>query len=147
MPTTSTDYSFALLATVNCCPPSNDLIPIACRYLFHYICEDGLVYMCMADYSFGKRIPFAYLLDIKHRFLEQYGQELGLESSTLPYAKNEFSKVLAKQMVTIPFVPFILSRLFFQMVGLNVYSKTKPNMDRYGRNTSRMTRMSTRSSM
>ncbi|KAG5457049.1 MAG: hypothetical protein BJ554DRAFT_3043 [Olpidium bornovanus] len=32
------------------------------RYLFHYISEDGVVYMCMADDSFGKGLPVVPLL-------------------------------------------------------------------------------------
>lgn len=66
-------------------------------HLFHYICEDGLTYMCMADDSFGRRIPFAFLQDIKERFLERYGKDRALEAP--PYGLNEFSRVLSKQMV------------------------------------------------
>ncbi|KAF9399741.1 Vesicle-associated membrane protein [Podila epigama] len=67
------------------------------RYLFHYICEDGLTYMCMADDSFGRRIPFAFLQDIKERFLAEYSRERAL-NSVVPYGMNEFSKTIAKQM-------------------------------------------------
>ncbi|KAF8980725.1 hypothetical protein BGZ46_003762, partial [Entomortierella lignicola] len=58
---------------------------------------DGLTYMCMADDSFGRRIPFAFLQDIKEKFLAQYGRERALES-LLPNSMNEFSKTIAKQM-------------------------------------------------
>ncbi|KAF9916873.1 hypothetical protein FBU30_001111 [Linnemannia zychae] len=79
-------------------PPNNSkLTYIYDRYLFHYICEDGLTYMCMADDSFGRRIPFAFLQDIKEKFLTQYGHERAL-SSLVPYSMNEFSKTIAKQM-------------------------------------------------
>ncbi|KAF9420905.1 Vesicle-associated membrane protein [Entomortierella beljakovae] len=79
-------------------PPNNSkLTYVYDRYLFHYICEDGLIYMCMADDSFGRRIPFAFLQDIKEKFLAQYGQQLALES-LLPYSLNEFKTTLAKQM-------------------------------------------------
>lgn len=54
--------------------------------------------MCMADDSFGRRIPFAFLQDIKEKFLTQYGRERAL-SSLVPYGMNEFSKTIAKQMV------------------------------------------------
>ncbi|KAF9355619.1 hypothetical protein BGX34_010344, partial [Mortierella sp. NVP85] len=80
-------------------PPGNSkLTYVYDRYLFHYISEDGLTYMCMADDAFGRRIPFAFLHDIKDKFLAQYGRELGLESSSMAYSRNEFAKVLAKQM-------------------------------------------------
>ncbi|KAF9355717.1 hypothetical protein BGX26_006226 [Mortierella sp. AD094] len=79
-------------------PPNNSkLTYVYDRYLFHYICEDGLTYMCMADDSFGRRIPFAFLQDIKEKFLAQYGRERALES-LVPYSMNEFSKTIAKQM-------------------------------------------------
>ncbi|KAG0343861.1 Vesicle-associated membrane protein, partial [Podila humilis] len=68
------------------------------RYLFHYICEDGLIYMCMADDSFGRRIPFAFLQDIKERFLSDYSRERALSSNIVPFGMNEFSKTIAKQM-------------------------------------------------
>ncbi|KAG0312064.1 hypothetical protein BGZ99_009738 [Dissophora globulifera] len=79
-------------------PPNNSkLTYVYDRYLFHYVCEDGITYMCMADDSFGRRIPFAFLQDIKAKFLAQYGRERALES-LVPYSLNEFSKTLAKQM-------------------------------------------------
>jgi len=78
-------------------PPNNSkLTYVYDRYLFHYICEDGLTYMCMADDSFNRRIPFAFLQDIKERFLTTYGQERPF--TALPYGINEFSKTIAKQM-------------------------------------------------
>jgi vesicle-associated membrane protein 7 len=67
------------------------------RYLFHYICEDGIIYMCMADDSFGRRIPFIFLQDLKEKFLNTYGKNRALEAP--PYGLNEFSRVIEKQMV------------------------------------------------
>ncbi|KAF8979101.1 hypothetical protein BGZ46_005812 [Entomortierella lignicola] len=53
--------------------------------------------MCMADDSFGRRIPFAFLQDIKQQFLTRYGLERALDAK-YPNAMNEFSRVIAKQM-------------------------------------------------
>ncbi|KAG0225001.1 hypothetical protein BGW41_004842 [Actinomortierella wolfii] len=79
-------------------PPNNSkLTYVYDRYLFHYICEDGLTYMCMADDTLGRRIPFAFLQDIKERFLAQYPRERAL-NAVVPYGMNEFSKTIAKQM-------------------------------------------------
>ncbi|KAF9105594.1 hypothetical protein BGX29_011894 [Mortierella sp. GBA35] len=79
-------------------PPNNSkLTYVYDRYLFHYICHDGLTYMCMADDTFGRRIPFAFLQDIKTRFLTQYSQERAM-TAMVPYGMNEFSKTIAKQM-------------------------------------------------
>ncbi|CAI2182429.1 3431_t:CDS:2 [Funneliformis geosporum] len=78
-------------------PPNNSkLTYVYDRYLFHYICEDGLTYMCMADDTFGRRIPFSFLQDIKERFLAAYPKERA--NTALPYGMNEFSKVIAKRM-------------------------------------------------
>ncbi|KAI7846867.1 vesicle-associated membrane protein [Circinella umbellata] len=78
-------------------PPNNSkLTYVYDRYLFHYICEDGIIYMCMADDSFGRRIPFAFLQDLKEKFLSTYGKERALQSPS--YGLQEFSRVMAKQM-------------------------------------------------
>ena len=55
--------------------------------------------MCMADDSFGRRIPFAFLQDIKERFLATYSKERA--NTAMPYGMNEFAKVIGKQMVCI----------------------------------------------
>ncbi|CAG8509018.1 3910_t:CDS:2, partial [Dentiscutata heterogama] len=52
--------------------------------------------MCMADDSFGRRVPFAFLQDIKERFLATYSKDRIDEAPT--YGLNEFCKVIAKQM-------------------------------------------------
>lgn len=67
-----------------------------CSYLFHYMSEDGIIYLCMADQAFGRRIPFAYLQDICQRFRSAYGDK---GKTAIAYAfDSEFSKILAKQM-------------------------------------------------
>ena len=38
------------------------------RYLFHYVRESGIVYLCMADEAFGRHIPFAFLTAIQKDF-------------------------------------------------------------------------------
>jgi len=65
-------------------------------HLYHILCENGIIYLCMADESFGRRIPFAFLEDVKQRFSSQYG---ATASTALAYAYNtEFSRVLRQQM-------------------------------------------------
>ncbi|CAO3678137.1 unnamed protein product [Rhizopus stolonifer] len=78
-------------------PPNNSkLTYVYDRYLFHYICEDGIIYMCMADDSFGRRIPFGFLQDLKDKFLSTFGKSRALDAP--PYGLNEFSGVIRKQM-------------------------------------------------
>ncbi|PQP95472.1 vesicle-associated membrane protein 714 isoform X2 [Prunus yedoensis var. nudiflora] len=66
------------------------------RYIFHILKSDGLTFLCMANDTFGRRIPFSYLEDIHMRFMKNYGR-------VAPYApayamNDEFSRVLHQQM-------------------------------------------------
>jgi len=73
--------------------------PSGCRHLFHYIAENGLVFMCMADEEFGRRVPFAFLEDISKRFKTAYGERA---RTAMAYAfDDDFKPVLARQMVRI----------------------------------------------
>lgn len=53
--------------------------------------------MCMADKDSKRRIPFAYLNDIKSRFEEMYGDTImtAVENNM----NEEFSRVMEKRMV------------------------------------------------
>lgn len=65
-------------------------------YLFHYISESGIIYMCIADDDFERSTAFAFLHDIKKKFETQYRQRA---HTALAYAMNsEFARVLAAQM-------------------------------------------------
>eukprot|EP00300_Choanocystis_sp_HF-7_P019153 c20251_g1_i1.p1 GENE.c20251_g1_i1~~c20251_g1_i1.p1 ORF type:complete len:226 (+),score=41.85 c20251_g1_i1:2-679(+) len=65
-------------------------------HLFHYIVEDQITYLCMAEAAFGRRMPFSFLEDIKTRFRKLYGDRV---QTALAYAMNEdFSRTLQKQM-------------------------------------------------
>jgi len=79
-------------------PVSNDskMSYVYDRHIFHYIVEDGFTYLCMADEEFGRRIPFAFLEDIKNRFRATYGDR---GRTALAYGMNaDFSRVLQNQM-------------------------------------------------
>lgn len=66
------------------------------RFIFHVTKADGLTFLCMADDSFGRRIPFAFLEDIRSRFMKAYGRT---SQTALAYAMNdEFSRVLSQQI-------------------------------------------------
>ena len=66
------------------------------KYVFHYIVDDDVVYMCMADIDSKRRIPFAYLNDIKNRFEEMYGATI--KTAIENNMNEEFSKVMEKRM-------------------------------------------------
>nr|CAD7409579.1 unnamed protein product [Timema poppensis] len=65
-------------------------------YLFHYICESRIIYMCITDDEFERSRAFLYLNEIKRRFKSTYGSRA---ETALAYAMNtEFSPVLANEM-------------------------------------------------
>eukprot|EP00043_Microstomoeca_roanoka_P000942 m.30084 g.30084 ORF g.30084 m.30084 type:complete len:246 (-) comp10576_c0_seq1:542-1279(-) len=65
------------------------------RYLFHYTREDGVVYLCMADESFGRRVPFQFLAQIVKDFLPYKSRA----RSSITYGLNrDFSPILQRQM-------------------------------------------------
>lgn len=66
------------------------------NYLFHYICQDRIIYLCITDDDFERSRAFTFLNEIKKRFQTTYGSRA---QTALPYAMNsEFSGVLAAQM-------------------------------------------------
>mmetsp|Transcript_15283 Transcript_15283/g.20159 ORF Transcript_15283/g.20159 Transcript_15283/m.20159 type:complete len:216 (+) Transcript_15283:118-765(+) len=66
------------------------------KYVFHYLVSEGLTYLCMADDNTKRRLPFAFLEDIKNRFQATYGDRA---QSAIAFAMNEdFGRTLQKQM-------------------------------------------------
>ena len=43
------------------------------RHLFHILTEEGLTFLCMSDEGMGRRVPFAFLEEIRSRFTQAYG--------------------------------------------------------------------------
>lgn len=77
-------------------PNDNKMSYVYDRHIFHYIVDDGITYLCLADEEFGRRVPFAFLEDIKNRFKATYGDR---GKSALAYGMNaDFSRVLQNQM-------------------------------------------------
>lgn len=66
------------------------------NYLFHYICESKIIYMCITDDEFERSRAFLFLNEMKRRFQTAYGTNL---DNAIGYAMNsEFSTVLANEM-------------------------------------------------
>jgi len=66
------------------------------RHIFHYVVDDQLIYLCMADEEFGRRIPFAFLEDMKSRFKSTYAER---GKTALAFAMNEdFARVMKNLM-------------------------------------------------
>lgn len=67
------------------------------QYLFHYIVENGICFLCMSDELNKHRIPFAFLTDMKDRFTAKYGREEPQQAIAFAY-NEEFSKIIAERM-------------------------------------------------
>ncbi|CAG9765474.1 unnamed protein product [Ceutorhynchus assimilis] len=65
-------------------------------YLFHYICENRIIYMCITDNEFERSRAFLFLNEIKRRFQSHYGPSA---DTAIAYSLNaEFARVLANEM-------------------------------------------------
>jgi vesicle-associated membrane protein 7 len=66
------------------------------KYLFHYVCADKIIYMCISDDEFPRQRAFLYLSEIKQKFLATYGLTA---ATALPYAMNtDFSRIMSAEM-------------------------------------------------
>jgi len=73
------------------------------RHIFHYLVDDTIIFLCMADEEFGRRVPFAFLEDLKDRFKSTYAER---GKTALAYAMNEdFSRVMKSVMEYYSFNP------------------------------------------
>lgn len=67
------------------------------NYLFHYIVEQGICFLCMSDELNKHRIPFAFLNDMKDQFTSKYGREEPQHAIAFAY-NEEFSKIIEARM-------------------------------------------------
>ncbi|KAL5012755.1 hypothetical protein ScPMuIL_011306 [Solemya velum] len=82
---------------INKIPPEDSKLTYSHgSYLFHYVSEDRIVYLCITDDDFERSKAFLFLNEVKRRFQTQYGVRA---QTALPYSMNsEFSRVIASQM-------------------------------------------------
>eukprot|EP00563_Minutocellus_polymorphus_P019119 CAMPEP_0197721102 /NCGR_PEP_ID=MMETSP1434-20131217/4264_1 /TAXON_ID=265543 /ORGANISM="Minutocellus polymorphus, Strain CCMP3303" /LENGTH=185 /DNA_ID=CAMNT_0043306059 /DNA_START=23 /DNA_END=577 /DNA_ORIENTATION=- len=67
------------------------------NYVFHYIVENGVCYLCMSDEPNKHRVPYAFLNDMKEQFLAKYG--LDAAQRAIAFSFNEdFSSVIEERM-------------------------------------------------
>lgn len=66
------------------------------NYLFHYVSENTIIYMCITDDEFERSKAFLFLNEIKKKFQSIYGNRA---LTAIAYSMNtEFSRVLANEM-------------------------------------------------
>ncbi|CAO1618308.1 unnamed protein product [Parajaminaea phylloscopi] len=57
-------------------PPNSSRLSYAFEdWLFHYVSEEGLVYLCVADGQGGRRLPFAFLAEVQKEFLAAFSAD------------------------------------------------------------------------
>lgn len=70
------------------------------KYVFHYIVDQGITFLCMSDENAKRRITFAYLQDIMKNWRDRFGST---EQTALAFSLNDiFSPVLRQRMVSCP---------------------------------------------
>ena len=68
------------------------------QYVFHYVVEKGLTFLCMADESFKRRVPFAFLDDVKERWFATYGDSGRKSMDAAQETPDQILLRLARQM-------------------------------------------------
>ena len=66
-------------------------------YVFHYVVESGICYLCMSDEKNKHRIPYAFLQEMKQNFLARYGVEAAQVAIAFSF-NEEFSEVIRERM-------------------------------------------------
>lgn len=70
-------------------------------FLFHYINEDGITILCMTDKAIQKKIPFAFMQDLKKTLIASYSPR-ELENAKA-YSLSTFTEKIREKMVSFPF--------------------------------------------
>ncbi len=65
-------------------------------FVFHYMVEDGVTYLCLSEEKDTRRIPFLFLQDMKERFIAHYGSRA---KTAIAFAMPEFSRTIQDRMV------------------------------------------------
>ncbi|PWN44766.1 snare-like protein [Ceraceosorus guamensis] len=63
-------------------------------WLFHYLSQDGLTFLCCADHESGRRLPFALLSEVQKEFLATF--DAPLLDSPAPSDFNPFDSKLTQ---------------------------------------------------
>lgn len=71
---------------------------IFCSYVFHYMVERGIIYLCLADEKQKRRVPFLFLEDMRTKFQQSYGERA---ATAIAFAMNaDFARVIQDRMVS-----------------------------------------------
>lgn len=65
-------------------------------YTIHYLIDNSIIYICICNKSYPKKLAFSYLLEISHEFFNSHGNE-ALSNKARPYGFNSFDNFYKKQ--------------------------------------------------
>lgn len=69
------------------------------KYIFHYIVDQGITFLCMSDENMKRRLTFAYLEDIKKRWRDRFAS---VEGTALAFSLNDlFSPIMKERIVSL----------------------------------------------
>lgn len=78
------------------------------EFFFHYINEDDITVLCMTDKQMNKKVPFAFMVDVKKTLLATYTPK-EIENAKA-YSMPTFTEKIREKMVSqnYSFIPCVL---------------------------------------
>ncbi|OCK76754.1 transport protein-like protein sec22 [Lepidopterella palustris CBS 459.81] len=70
------------------------------QYTYHYIINDALVFLCICDRSYPRKLAFTYLADLHSEFTTTYPESQYLSAACRPYAYVEFDTFIQRSKKT-----------------------------------------------
>ncbi|KAF2491417.1 transport protein-like protein sec22 [Lophium mytilinum] len=70
------------------------------RYVYHYLLQDSLVFLCICDRSYPRKLAFTYLADLQSEFTTLYPAAEYLSASCRPYAFVKFDTFIQRTKKT-----------------------------------------------
>ncbi|KAK8212676.1 vesicle transporter SEC22 [Phyllosticta capitalensis] len=70
------------------------------QYTIHYLIDDALVFLCICDRSYPRKLAFTYLADLKSEFTTTYPSQQYLAATCRPYAFVEFDTFIQRTKKT-----------------------------------------------
>ncbi|KAK8160344.1 transport protein-like protein sec22 [Phyllosticta citrichinensis] len=70
------------------------------QYTIHYVIDDALVFLCICNRSYPRKLAFTYLADLKGEFTTTYQSQQYLAATCRPYAFVEFDTFIQRTKKT-----------------------------------------------
>lgn len=65
------------------------------NYSIHYIISNSIIYLCICEKSYPRKLAFSYLTEVSNEFYNSHGK-LALSSTALPFGFSSFDNFLSK---------------------------------------------------